>query len=81
MMKYEVQIAIKEGVLDPEMETLQRLLKRSGVKGVRQLTHTERFLLEFDDGVDAAEAERLTRTIAGDVLANPEIHDWTVGPA
>ncbi len=77
-MKYSVQVKIKDGVLDPEMETLQRLLRRSGVKGIRQLTHTQQFVLEFDDQVDATEAERVARTVAGDVLANPEIHDWTL---
>lgn len=80
-MKYQVQIQIKDGVLDPEMETLQRLLKRSGVKGIRQLVHTQTFALDFDDGVDAAEAERVTNAVAGDVLANPEIHDWTIEKA
>ncbi len=80
-MKYLVQVKIKDGVLDPEMETLQRLLRRSGVKGIRTLTHTQQFVIEFEDQVDAGEAEQLTRTVAGDVLANPEIHDWTVESA
>lgn len=79
-MIYRVNIAIKEGVLDPEMETLHRLLKRSGVQGIKQLTHTQHFDLTFDDGVSADEAERMARAVAGDVLANPEIHDWTIEP-
>jgi phosphoribosylformylglycinamidine synthase PurS subunit len=77
-MKYRVNIAIKDGVLDPEMETLQRLLKRSGVKGIAQLTHIQQFDMQFEEQVNEAEAERLTRAVAADVLANPEIHDWTV---
>ncbi len=77
-MKYRVNVQIKDGVLDPEMETLQRLLKRSGVKGIRELTHTQSFEIDFEDGFDEAEAERITAAVAGDVLANPEIHDWTV---
>lgn len=80
-MKYRVNLQVKDGVLDPEMETLQRLLKRSGVKDIRQLTHKQSFELEFDDGLDAAEAERITTAVAEDVLANPEIHDWTVEKA
>lgn len=80
-MKYSVQVKIKDGVLDPEMETLQRLLRRSGVKGIQQLSHTQQFILEFDNQVDATEAEQVARTVAGDVLANPEIHDWTMEPA
>ncbi len=78
-MKYRVNVQMKDGVLDPEMETLQRLLKRSGVKGIRQLVHTQSFVIEFADDMDEAEAERITRAVAGDVLANPEIHDWSIG--
>ncbi len=77
-MKYRVDIQIKDGVLDPEMETLHRLLKRSGVQGIRQLAHTQSYSLAFDEGVAEADAEKITRTVAGDVLANPEIHDWTI---
>ena len=80
-MKYLVQVKIKEGVLDPEMETLQRLLRRSGVQGIRQLTHTHLFELDFSDDVEASEAERMARSVAGDVLANPEIHDWDMEKA
>ncbi len=79
-MKYRVTIAIKDGVLDPEMETLQRLLKRSGVQGVAQLAHTQQFDITFADDLEAQQAEQVTKTIAEDVLANPEIHDWTIAP-
>ena len=80
-MKYRVTISIKDGVLDPEMETLQRLLKRSGIQGVTQLAHTQQFDIQFADDVDATKAESITKAIAEDVLANPEIHDWTIAPA
>ena len=80
-MKYRVHVAIKDGVLDPEMETLQRLLKRSGVQGINALTHTQQFEIEFAADADAATAEKMTRALAGDVLANPEIHDWTIEQA
>lgn len=77
-MKYRVQVSIKDGVLDPEMETLQRLLKRSGVKGIRRLAHTESFDIDFEDGMETTDAERIAAVVAGDILANPEIHDWTI---
>jgi len=77
-MKYRVYIRIKDGVLDPEMETLHRLLKRSGVKGIQALSHTQHFEIDFEDGVSEADTERIVRAVAGDVLANPEIHEWTI---
>lgn len=77
-MKYKVNIQIKDGVLDPEMETLQRLLKRSGVTGIAQLTHTQTYELTFAAGVTEADAEATVENVAGDVLANPEIHDWQI---
>ncbi len=77
-MKYRVTIQIKNGVLDPEMETLHRLLQRSGVKDIRQLSHQQIYDIEFGNGVGESEAAAIAQTVAGDVLANPEIHDWTV---
>lgn len=77
-MKYRVLVKIKDGVLDPEMATLQRLLLRSGVKGIEQVEHRHIFEIDFKDGIAADEAEAAVRKIADDVLANPEIHDWTL---
>lgn len=80
-MKYRVTIRIKDGVLDPEMETLQRLLQRSGVKTIRRLSHQQIYDIEFGHDVNETEAAGVAQTVAGDVLANPEIHDWTVEQA
>ncbi len=80
-MKYHINISVKDGVLDPEMETLHRLLKRSGVKGIRKLNHTQRFEIDFEEGYDEATAGRIADAVARDVLANPEIHDWTIEKA
>lgn len=77
-MKYRVLVQIKGGVLDPEMATLQRLLSRSGVKDIEQVTHRHIFELDFKEGVDAAEAEATAKKIAADVLVNPEIQEWTL---
>ncbi len=77
-MKYRVRIAIKPGVLDPEMETLQRLLKRSGVSDIQQVVHTQQYDICLNESVPAEEAERVVRALAEDVLANPEIHEWTI---
>jgi len=75
-MKYRVHVRIKDGVLDPEMETLHRLLKRSGAQGIKQLQHTQMYEIKFSD--EAVDAENTVKRLAADVLANPEIHDWTI---
>ncbi|GAA1870301.1 phosphoribosylformylglycinamidine synthase subunit PurS [Pseudonocardia ailaonensis] len=68
-----VDVMPKPEILDVQGQAVSRALTRIGVSGidVRQGKHFE---LEVDESVDDETLHR----IAGDLLANPVIEDWTV---
>jgi phosphoribosylformylglycinamidine synthase subunit PurS len=69
-----VDVVPKPEILDPQGQAIARALPRLGVYGVRDVRQGKHFELDVDDGV---EDETLHR-IAGELLANPVIEDWTV---
>ncbi len=77
-MKYRAEITtqLKEGMLDPEGDTIQRALMHLGydVSGV----HTAKKLLvelEADSAYDAAE---MMDEMCQKLLANPVIHNYSI---
>jgi len=73
-MKITVIVKPKEGVLDPQGETIRRALNKLGhsVQSVRQGKYFE---LEFNgDSVDSKTLE----TISRDVLSNPIVEDFHI---
>ncbi|MBI3940414.1 MAG: phosphoribosylformylglycinamidine synthase subunit PurS [Acidobacteria bacterium] len=72
-MKATVVVKLKEGVLDPQGETIRRALNKLGhpVQSVRQGKYFE---LEFDDPPDAQRLEEISRA----VLSNPIIENFFI---
>ena len=74
-MKATVIVKLKEGVLDPQGETIRRALTKLGypVQSVRQGKYFE---LELSgDAADAASLERISQ----DVLSNPIVETFQIG--
>jgi phosphoribosylformylglycinamidine synthase len=70
-MRARVLVRPKEGILDPQGQTVQRALKALGFAGVRNV-HVGRLIeLELDD------PERLPE-MCERLLANPLIEDWEI---
>ena len=69
-----VDVVPKPEILDPQGQAIVRALPRLGVRGVRDVRQGKHFELDVDDDVDAETLHR----IAGELLANPVIEDWTV---
>jgi phosphoribosylformylglycinamidine synthase subunit PurS len=70
-MRARVLVRPKEGILDPQGQTVQRALKALGFAGVRDV-HVGRLIeLELDD------SERLPE-MCERLLANPLIEDWEI---
>lgn len=69
-----VDVVPKPEILDPQGQAIARALPRLGLHGVRDVRAGKHFELDVDDDV---ELETLQR-IAGELLANPVIEDWTV---
>ena len=75
-MKATVIVRLKEGVLDPQGETIRRALGKLGhpVQSVRQGKYFE---LEFDSPPDRARLEEISNA----VLSNPIIEDFVIEEA
>ena len=69
-----VDVVPKPEILDPQGQAIVRALPRMGVRGVRDVRQGKHFELDVDEDVDAETLHR----IAGELLANPVIEDWTV---
>lgn len=64
----------KPEILDPQGQAIAGALGRLGVAGVAEVRQGKHFELDVADDVDDETLHR----IAGTVLANPVIEDWTV---
>ena len=69
-----VDVVPKPEILDPQGQAIVHALPRLGLHGVRDVRQGKHFELDVDDDVDT---ETLNR-IAGELLANPMIENWTV---
>ncbi|MBV9012184.1 MAG: phosphoribosylformylglycinamidine synthase subunit PurS [Pseudonocardiales bacterium] len=74
MPRVVVDVVVKPEILDPQGQAILRALPRLGVHGVRDVRQGKHFEFDVDDDVDAETLQR----IAGELLANPVIEEWTV---
>jgi len=69
-----VDVMPKPEILDPQGQAVTRALARIGVSGVADVRQGKHFELEVADDLDDETLHR----IAGELLANPVIEEWTV---
>lgn len=74
MARVAVDVVIKPEILDPQGKAILAALGRLGHAGVTSVRQGKHFELEVDDSVSDADLEQL----AGAVLANHVIEEWTV---
>lgn len=74
MARVVVDVMPKPEILDPQGQAVAGALVRLGVGGVAGVRQGKHFELDVADDVDDATLEE----IAGTLLANPVIEDWTV---
>ena len=77
-MEYEVLVQLKQEVLDPEGRAIKETLSRHGLKGVKAVSVSKRFLLEIDD--KEKKPEELAKKIAREYLANPVAEVFQIRP-
>lgn len=78
MIKSRVIVKLKEGVLDPQGQTIQKALAKLGHSRVRSVRQGKCFELEFEDGSSVEEVLAMTKEIAQKVLSNPIIEVFEV---
>ncbi len=74
-----VDVMLKPEILDPQGQAVLSALPRLGVGGVVSVRQGKRFEVEVDGPVDAAALATVSE-LAGALLANPVIEDFTVRP-
>lgn len=76
-VKGTVRVRLKDGVLDPQGQTIRRALTQMGYDWVQEVRTGRTFEIEMEDG-DAATAQRRLREISEKLLANPVIETFQV---
>ena len=74
MARVAVDVVIKPEILDPQGKAILAALGRLGHPGITSVRQGKHFELEVDDSVSDEDLEQ----IAGAVLANHVIEEWTV---
>ncbi len=69
-----VDVVLKPEILDPQGQAIARALPRLGFEGVQDVRQGKHFELDVADTLDDADLHRM----AGELLANPVIEEWTV---
>lgn len=79
-MRARVEVAFREGVLDPEAVAIQRALGSLGFTGVRGVRRAK--VIELDlDAQDRASAEAQVEAMCARLLANPVIETYRISLA
>ncbi len=76
-MKAKVIVRLKDGVLDPQGQTIQRSLKKMGHE-VSELRQGKYFEIELNGMKDESAVRQLVEKIAADVLCNPIIETFEI---
>jgi phosphoribosylformylglycinamidine synthase PurS subunit len=72
-----VDVMLKPEILDPQGRAVQGALGRLGLTGVADVRQGKQFVITLDGAMDADRAAVLER-LAGELLSNPVIEDFTL---
>ena len=78
-MRFEIEIRVtpREGIVDPEGQTIERALGNLGYDGVHQVKAGRLVRFELDAN-DAAEARGTVNRMCEELIANPVIERYEV---
>lgn len=78
-MKFEtiVRVSLKEGVLDPQGQTIRRALAELGFDSIIGVSTGKLFKLEIN-AESEAQAKKIAGDAAGKLLANPVIEGFEI---
>ncbi len=77
MARVIVDVMLKPEILDPQGRAVQGALGRLGLTGVTSVRQGKHFVIDLDGDLDADRASILDR-LAGELLSNPVIEDFTL---
>jgi phosphoribosylformylglycinamidine synthase subunit PurS len=76
-MKAHVYVTLKTSVLDPQGQTIQNALRKMRVAGVESVRQGKYFVLTLAAGITSEAARAEVERVAGEVLTNPVIEEYT----
>ncbi len=76
-MKARITVSFKEGLLDPQGQTIQQSLTSLGFKGVQRVRAGKSFEVELES-MPRDEAERQLSKMCDQLLVNPTIEQYRV---
>ena len=77
MARVIVDVFLKPEILDPQGRAVQGALGRLGMEGVRDVRQGKQFAIDLDGDL-AGERAELMEKLAGELLSNPVIEDFTM---
>lgn len=77
MARVTVDVMLKPEILDPQGQAILSALPHLGFEGVTSVRQGKHFEIEVDGPLDDATLDRV-RELAGTLLANPVIEEYTV---
>ena len=77
MARVVVNVALKPEILDPQGRAVQGALSRLGLSGVIDVRQGKQFIIDIDDELEGDQADLLGK-LAGELLSNPVIEDFTL---
>lgn len=77
MMKAHVYVTPKTSVLDPQGQTIHNALRKLGFAEVSSVRQGKYFSIVLADGLTAEAARAQVERIAGEVLTNPVIEEFS----
>ena len=76
MIKAEVIVTLKDGILDPEGKTITRALGGVGIEGIAEIGTGKYFLLQLNtNNIEMARSS--TEAVCEKLLSNPVIEKYT----
>lgn len=76
-MKAEIEISLKDGILDPRAKTIFNALHSLGFDCVKDLKITKKMIVDLDlQDMDLAQNQ--AESMAQDLLANPVIENYKI---
>ncbi len=76
-MKAEIEISLKDGILDPQAKTIFNALHSLGFSCVRDLQIAKKMTLDLDL-TDTNHANEQLESMSKDLLANPVIENYKI---
>lgn len=77
MARVVVDVMLKPEILDPQGRAVQGALGRLGLDGVQDVRQGKQFVIDIDGSLEG-DRLALMEKLAGELLSNPVIEDFTM---